>query len=130
MFKASRRSEADHRVDREPRVAQETGGLPGFCDPACFDDDPLGGRITPGEIGESCVEVVADLATDAAVREFHDVVAIIGFARAEQCGVDVDLPDVVDDDGDAFGRGCEHSVDHGGLSRAEPSTEHSYRNCR
>ena len=129
MFEASSCGKADHGVDREPRVIQESGCLAGFGDTASFDDHPFGRRSAPAQLGKGRVEVVADLAADASVGQLDDVVAI-GIASVDEGAIDVDLADVVDDHRDPLRRSREHAVDHRGLARAEPAAQHGHRNCR
>ena len=94
--------------------------------PLASDDDMLG-RIAPvAETGQREHELAAEAAADAAVGQ-ADRLAV---PRAHQLRVDVDRPEVVDQDGDAAVTALQEPVEQGRLAGAEKAADDGEGNSR
>ena len=117
--------------DDHDAVEHEPGGVPPrghpvwVGDAAQFDDDMVGRGVTCSELVERCAEAVDETATHASIGELHGVAVT---ARNQRC-IDVDLADVVDQDGDRAIGHRQELVDRGGLTRTEISGDEGDRHA-
>ena len=114
----------DHGVERQLRLDErDLGDRPGIADAAGFYEHVVEGlrRVEDADHGRQ--EVVGHAAADATVGEAQRLAVM----RQDQVGIDVDRPEIVDEDGDAFPRRREQAVDERGLARPEEATDHRQR---
>lgn len=128
--------DGEDAVEAWEGVGREVGGLGGdgddglgdgfgLADAAGFDDDVVE-AVGEGDVAELVDEVEFEGAADAAVLEWDE--AVVGLsddaALLDEGGVDVDLSDVVDDDGEADALTVgEEAVEECGFAAAEVAGE-------